>query len=127
MGYVDAQGLEGVAVLASISDSTRKLFMRAFSGEVATHLDRFSRGDRSSIPSIYNVVEDLAERDGLHLARVEIYSSDTVLRGDMSFDGREKQVVLQGYRASDCVTLAVLYDAPILVQSSLLSVEGEVG
>jgi bifunctional DNase/RNase len=124
VGYVDAQGVEGIAVLTSISDSTRRLFMRAFSGEVATHLDRFSRGDRSSVPSIYNIVEDLAERDGLHLARVEIYSSDTVLRGDMSFDGREKQVVLQGYRASDCVTLAVLYDAPILVQSSLLSVEG---
>jgi bifunctional DNase/RNase len=124
VGYVDAQGVEGIAVLTSISDSTRRLFMRAFSGEVATHLDRFSKGDRSSVPSIYNIVEDLAERDGLHLARVEIYSSDTVLRGDMSFDGREKQVVLQGYRASDCVTLAVLYDAPILVQSSLLSVEG---
>jgi len=127
VGYVDAQGVEGIAVLASISDPGRKLFMRAFSGEVATHLERFSRGDRSSVPSIYNIVEDLAERGGLHLAKVEIYSSDTVLRGDMSFDGREKQVVLQGYRASDCLTLAVLYDAPILVQSSLLTVEGTDG
>lgn len=127
VGFVDAQGMEGIAVLTSVSDSTRKLFMRAFSGEVAAHLDRFSRGDRSSVPSIYNVVEDLAERDGLHLARVEIYSSDTVLRGDMSFDGRQKQVLLQGYRASDCLTLAILYDAPVLVQSSLLSADGAVG
>ena len=127
VGFVDTQGVEGIAVLASVSDSSRKLFMRAFSGEVATHLDRFSRGDRSSVPSIYNIVEDLAEREGLHLARVEIYSSDTVLRGDMSFDGRQKQVVLRGYRASDCLTLAVLYDAPVLVQSSLLGVEGPLG
>ena len=127
VGFVDTEGVEGVAVLTSISDSTRKLVMRAFSGEVATHLDRFSRGDRSSVPSVYNIVEDLAERDGLHLARVEIYSSDTVLRGDILFDGRQKQVVLQGYRASDCLTLAVLYDAPILVQSSLLTVTGAVG
>ena len=76
------------------------------------------------MPSVYNIVEDLAERDGLHLARVEIYGLDTVLRGDMAFDGREKQVVLRGYRASDCLTLAILYDAPVLVQSSLLTVEG---
>ena len=127
VGFADAQGIEGIAVLASISDPTRKLFIRAFSGEVATHLDRFLRGDRSSLPSIYNIVEDLAERDGLHLARVEVYGSDTVLRGDMSFDGRERQVVLRGYRASDCLTLAVLYDAPILVQSSLLTAEGSAG
>ena len=45
----------------------------------------------------------------------------------MSFDGRERQVVLRGYRASDCLTLAVLYDAPILVQSSLLTAEGSAG
>ncbi|MDG7006908.1 MAG: bifunctional nuclease family protein [Nitrososphaerota archaeon] len=127
VGFADAQGVEGVAVLAAISDPARRLFMRAFSGEVATHLDRFLRGDRSSIPSVYNIVEDLAEREGLHLAKVEIYSSDTVLRGDMSFDGREKRVVLRGYRASDCLTLAILYDAPVLVQSSLLTVEGATG
>jgi bifunctional DNase/RNase len=123
VGLLDNHGVEGVAVLSYLSDSRRKLFVRAFSGEVATHMERFSKGDRSSVPSIYNIVEDLAERDGLHLARVRIYSRDTVLRGDISFDGRGKQIVLQGYRASDCVALAVLYDAPILVQSSLLTLE----
>lgn len=127
MGFADAQGVEGVAVLASVSDPARKLFMRAFSGEVASHLDRFSRGDRSSVPSVYNIIEDLAEREGFHLSRVEIYGSDTVLRGDLSFDGRGKQVVLRGYRASDCLTLAVFYDAPILVQSSLLAADGATG
>ena len=120
VGFADENGVEGVAVLASVSNGQRKLYIRAFSGEVATHIDRFSRGDRSSLPSIYNVVEDLAERNGLHLARVQIYSSNEVLRGDIQLERRNGQVDLHGYRASDCVALAVLYDAPILVQSSLL-------
>jgi bifunctional DNase/RNase len=72
---------------------------------------------------VYNIVEDLAERSGLHLARVQIYSSNSALRGDISFEGRNNRMVLQGYRASDCVALAMLYDAPILVQSSLLTLE----
>jgi hypothetical protein len=127
VGFADENGVEGVAVLASISDGQRKLYIRAFSGEVATHIDRFSRGDRSSLPSIYNVVEDLAERNGLHLARVQIYSSNDVLRGDLYLDGRNGQITLHGYRASDCVALAALYDAPILVQSSLLNPEGRSG
>lgn len=124
VGFVDAGGLEGIVVLVALGDERKKLYVRAFSGEVATHIERFSRGDRSSIPSIYNLVEDLAERDGLHLASVRVYSSNTALRSDMVFDGRSKQVGLQGYRASDCVALAILYDAPILVQDSLLTVEG---
>lgn len=120
MGFADENGVEGVAVLTSVSDGQRKLYIRAFSGEVATHIDRFSRGDRSSLPSIYNVVEDLAERNGLHLARVQIYSSNDVLRGDIYLGSRSGQITLHGYRASDCVALAALYDAPILVQASLL-------
>jgi bifunctional DNase/RNase len=123
VGFVDETGLEGIVVLTSLVDEKKKLYMRAFSGEVATHIERFSRGDRSSIPSVYNLVEDIAERDGLHLASVKVYNSNTALRSDITFDGREKQVVLEGYRASDSVALAILYDAPILVQSSLLAVE----
>jgi len=124
VGFADENGVEGVAVLASISDGQRKLYIRAFSGEVATHIDRFLRGDKSSLPSIYNVVEDLAEKNGLHLASVQIYSSNDVLRGDIHLDSRNGQVTLHGYRASDCVALAALYDAPILVQSSLLTPQG---
>lgn len=120
VGLVGDDGLEGMVVLASLSDRQQQLIMRAFSGEVATHIERFSKGDRSSLPTIYNMIEDMAERNGLHVASVEIYSSSTALRGDISFDGRDKRIVLQGYRASDCVALAALYDAPILVQSSLL-------
>ncbi len=127
VGFVDEGGVEGIAVLTSLTDEKKKLYVRAFSGEVATHIDRFSRGDRSSIPSIYNLVEDIAERDGLHLASVKVYGSNSVLRGDITFEGRGRQMVLQGYRASDCVALAVLYDTPILVQESLLAIEGQTG
>ena len=127
VGFADENGVEGVAVLASVPDGNRKLYMRAFSGEVATHIDRFSRGDRSYQASVYNIVEDLAERSGLHLAMVRIYSSNDVLRGDIYLDGHNGQITLHGYRASDCVALAALYDAPILVQSSLLTPEGPSG
>lgn len=123
VGFLDGHGVEGVVVLASMSDRRRKLTIRAFSGEVATHMERFLKGDRSSLPTVYNIVEDIAERNGLHLARVQIYSSNNVLRGDISFEGYNNFPVLQGYRASDCVALAILYDAPILVQSSLLTLE----
>jgi len=126
VGLLDEHGIEGVVVLVSLSDGRRKLVMRAFSGEAATHMDRFSKGDRSSLPTVYNIVEDLAERNGLHLSKVQIYSSGSggVLRGDITFDGRKNdRTVLQGYRASDCVALAMLYDAPVLVQSSLLAID----
>ena len=120
VGMVDEDGSEGMMVLASLSDRERQLVMRAFSGEVASHIDRFSKGDRSSLPTIYNIVEDMADRNGLHLVSVQIYGSNAALRGDISFEGRDKRIVLHGYRASDCVALAVLYDAPLLVQSTLL-------
>jgi hypothetical protein len=123
IGFLDEQGIEGVIVLTSLSDRRKKLTIRAFSGETATHMDRFSKGDRSSLPTIYNIVEDVAERNGQHLARVQIYSSNTVLRGDITFEGRSDHTILQGYRASDCLALAILYDSPILVQSSLLVAE----
>ncbi len=122
VGLVD-DGREGMMVLVALSDTQLRLEMRAFSGEVATHIGRFSQGDRSSLPTIYNVVEDIADRNGLHLARVHVYGSSTALRGDISFEGRDERIVLHGYRASDCVALAVLYDAPILVQSTLLARE----
>jgi bifunctional DNase/RNase len=123
VGHFDESGLEGVIVLTSLADERYRLVMRAFSGEVATHISRFIQGDRSSIPTIYNIVEDIAERSGLQLAKVQIYSSGSALRGDVTFRGHEKSLVLQGYRASDCVALAAFYDTPILVESQLLTRE----
>lgn len=126
VGFADQSGMEGMVVLASLTDEKKKLYVRAFSGEVATHIDRFSNGDRSSLPSIYNLVEELAEMEGLHLTNVKVYSSNTVLRSDIRFEGRGKEAVLSGYRASDCLALATLYDTPILVQASLLAFDDQV-
>ncbi len=126
VGFLDQSGVEGVVTLVSLSDEKQKLTMRGFSGEVSTHVARFIQGDRSSLPTIYNIVEDIAERSGLQLANVQIYGAGNVLRGDINFQGRGKSVLLQGYRASDCVALAAFYDAPILIQSSLLRNENEI-
>jgi bifunctional DNase/RNase len=122
VGHIDDSGAEGVVNLVSLADERDRLVMRAFSGEVATHIARFIQGDRSSIPTIYNIIEEFAERGGLQLVNVKLYGSGAAIRGDISFRGHEKKtLVLQGYRASDCVALAAFYDAPILVEKTLLT------
>lgn len=118
VGFADQSGIEGVVVLAA--DDDRVFTMRAFSGEVAMHMQRFNRGDRSSIPSVYNMVEELAEKEGLHLAGVKVFSVGQVLRADLQFLGKGKEMLLSGYRASDSIALAVFYDAPIMLEKSLL-------
>jgi len=121
VGFVDAGGVEGLIWLKS---GDRRMFaMRAFSGEVAMHMKRFLDGDRSSIPSVFNMVEELAEKQGLHLAGVEVYPSGEVLRSDMQFLGKEKDLLLSGYRASDGIAMALFYDAPIMLHDSLLESE----
>lgn len=117
VGYADENGLEGLISLAS---DGRSFAMRAFSGETATHMSRFISGDRSSVPSVFNMIEEVCERLGAHLAAVEVFSSGSVLRSDLQFLGREGQFQLKGYRASDAVALALFYEAPILLHRSLL-------
>lgn len=121
VGFADEDGAEGLIWMKS--SDTRMFAMRAFSGEVAMHMKRFMDGDRSSIPSIFNVVEEFAEREGLHLAGVEVYPAGDALRADMQFVGRGKDMLLRGYRASDGIAMALFYDAPIMLQNSLLQSE----
>ncbi len=123
IGFADEHGIEGMLKLKSSGSSI--FTMRAFSGEVAMHISRFARGDRSSIPSVFNIVEELAEKNGLHLARVEVYPSGNVLRSDMKFVGKGAEAVLDGYRASDAIALALFYDAPIFLHRSLLEEESK--
>ncbi|MDG6929074.1 MAG: bifunctional nuclease family protein [Nitrososphaerota archaeon] len=94
--------------------------MRAFAGEVALHMSRFMHGDRSSIPSIYNMVEETAELLGLHLESIEVYSKGSALRSNLHFSGKGGESVLQGYRASDAIAMALLYDAKIMLERSLV-------
>jgi hypothetical protein len=123
VGYADTKGLEGVVWLRARDE--RSFTMRAFSGETAMHMQRFVRGDRSSIPSLFNMLEDLAERAGVHLAGIEVYPSGQALRADLQFIGKGKEIFMRGYRASDSIALALFYDAPIMLHRSLLESEQE--
>jgi hypothetical protein len=118
VGFADEDGLEGLVLLKAQTDGS--FTMRAFSGETAMHMSRFDKGDRSSIPSVYNIIEEFAEREGLHLAGIEVYPSGSVLRSDLQFVGRGKEMLLRGYRAPDASAIALFYDAPILLHRSLL-------
>ncbi len=123
VGFADANGVEGVVWLKAGDERT--FTMRAFSGEVAMHMQRFARGDRSSIPSLFNMLEEFAEKAGVHLAAVEVYPSGQVLRADLQFLGKAREELLKGYRASDSIALALFYDAPIMLHRSLLESEKE--
>ena len=117
VGFVDQHGMEGVVVLKT--DEGREFPMRAFSGEVARHIARFQQGDRGSIPTIYNLVEEIAEMKDLLLAEVRVYQSGSVLRANLHFRGRDDALILRNYRASDCIALAAYYDIPVLVRKNL--------
>ncbi|MEM2759504.1 MAG: DUF151 domain-containing protein [Nitrososphaerales archaeon] len=117
VGFVDPYGVEGVVILKT--DNGKEFPMRAFSGEVARHIARFQQGDKGSIPTIYNLVEEIAEMKELLLAEVRVYQSGSVLRANLHFRSRNDELVLRNYRASDCIALAAFYDIPILVRKNL--------
>src|SRR5919202_5409648 len=96
VGFVDQLGIEGVVVLKS--DEGREFPMRAFSGEVARHISRFQEGDKGSIPTIYNLVEEIAVMQDLLLVEVRVYQSGSVLRANLYFKSRkEGELVLRNY------------------------------
>ncbi len=117
VGQADQLGLEGVLVL--ISEDGKEFPMRAFSGEVAQHILRFQKGDKVSIPTIYNLVEEIAVMQDLLLVEVKVYQSGIVLRANLYFKKRGGDLILRNYRASDAIALAAYYDVPIKVRKSL--------
>jgi bifunctional DNase/RNase len=117
VGFVDQLGLEGVVVLKS--DEGREFPMRAFSGEVARHISRFQEGDKGSIPTIYNLVEEIAVMQDLLLVEVHVYQSGSVLRANLYFKSKKGEIILRNYRASDSIALAAYYDIPIKVRKNL--------
>ncbi|MAH22101.1 MAG: hypothetical protein CMO12_04760 [Thaumarchaeota archaeon] len=121
VGFTDQVGLEGFLLLSS--HDGRKFPIRAFSGEVAKHMDRFRKGDRSSIPTIYNLVEELADMNSIFLMAIDIYQTGDVLRANLHFQGRNGDFVLKHYRASDCIALATFYGAPIRIPNKMLAWE----
>ena len=117
VGFVDPYGVEGILILRS--DDGKEFHMRAFSGEVARHITNFIDGHRDSIPTIYNMIEEIAELNELLLVKIKVYESGTVLRANLYFTGKT-ELVMRNYRASDAVALASFYNVPILVRKSLL-------
>jgi hypothetical protein len=123
VGHADKLGLEGVLVL--VSDDGREFPMRAFSGEVAQHISRFQSGDKLSIPTVYNMVEEIAVLQDLLLVEVRVYQSGSVLRANLYFKKRDGELVLRNYRASDAIALAAYFDVPIKVRKSLFELEDQ--
>jgi bifunctional DNase/RNase len=117
VGFVDPYGVEGLLILRS-SDG-KEFHMRAFSGEVARHITNFVEGHRDSIPTIYNMIEEIAELNELFMVKIKVYESGSVLRANLYFTGKT-ELVMRNYRASDAVALASFYNVPILVRKSLL-------
>jgi bifunctional DNase/RNase len=117
VGFVDQVGLEGVVILKS--QDGKEFPMRAFSGEVARHISRFQEGDKGSIPTIYNLVEEIAVMQDLLLVEVRVYQSGSVLRANLYFKKRDGVLILRNYRASDSIALAAYYDIPIKVRKNL--------
>ena len=117
VGFVDPYGVEGILVLRS--DDGKEFHMRAFSGEVARHITSFIEGQRGSIPTIFNMIEEIAEHNELLLVRIKVYESGSVLRANLYFTGKT-ELVMRNYRASDAIALASFYNIPILVRKNLL-------
>jgi len=117
VGFVDPYGVEGILILRS--EDGKEFHMRAFSGEVARHITNFIEGHRDSIPTIYNMIEEIAELNELLMVKIKVYESGTVLRANLYFTGKT-ELVMRNYRASDAVALASFYNVPILVRKSLL-------
>ncbi|MGI0069918.1 MAG: bifunctional nuclease family protein, partial [Nitrosopumilaceae archaeon] len=113
VGFVDPYGVEGLLILRS--DDGKEFHMRAFSGEVARHITNFVEGQRDSIPTIYNMIEEISELNELLLVRIKVYESGGVLRANLYFTGKT-EFVMRNYRASDAIALASFYNIPILVR-----------
>ena len=116
LGFVDEYGIEGLLLLKA--DDGREFHMHAFSGEVARHISSFF-DEQQPIPTIYKMLEEICEENGIFLVKVKIYESGEALRANLYFTGK-KDMVLRNYRASDAVALAVYYKIPILVRNNLL-------
>jgi len=117
VGFADPRGQEGIVILKTFEG--KEFPMRAFSGEVARHILRFRDGDKNTIPTIYNLVEEIAVTQDLLLMEVRVYQSGSVLRANLYFKSRKENLVLRNYRASDSIALAAYYDVPIKVRKKL--------
>ncbi|HEX7179017.1 MAG TPA: bifunctional nuclease domain-containing protein [Nitrososphaeraceae archaeon] len=117
VGFIDQFGLEGMVVLKNLQGD--EFPIRAFSGEVAKHISRFRDGDKTTIPTIYNLIEEISVLQDLLLIEVRIYRTGSVLRSSLYFKTRKDVITLTNYRASDSIALAAFFDVPIKIRREL--------
>jgi bifunctional DNase/RNase len=117
VGFIDQFGLEGMVVLKNLEGD--EFPIRAFSGEVAKHISRFRDGDKTTIPTIYNLIEEISVLQDLLLIEVRIYRTGSVLRSNLYFKTRKDVITLTNYRASDSIALAAFFDVPIKIRREL--------
>jgi bifunctional DNase/RNase len=117
VGFIDQFGLEGMVVLKNLQGD--EFPIRAFSGEVAKHISRFRVGDKTTIPTIYNLIEEISVLQDLLLIEVRIYRTGSVLRSNLYFKTRKDVITLTNYRASDSIALAAFFDVPIKIRREL--------
>ena len=123
VGFVDPYGVEGILVMHA--ENGKEFHMRAFSGEVAKHITSFVNGHRDTVPTVYNMFEEVCELNEMLLVKIKVYESGNVLRANLYFTGK-KDFVMRNYRASDAIALASFYTVPILVRKNLLKEKMEV-
>jgi len=117
VGFIDQFGLEGMVVLKNLQGE--EFPIRAFSGEVAKHILRFKDGDKTTIPTIYNLIEEISVLQDMLLIEVRIYRTGSVLRSNLYFKTRKDVITLTNYRASDSIALAAFFDVPIKIRREL--------
>lgn len=117
VGLADPLALQGVVLLKT--EDGKEFPISAFSGEVARYISNFLESKRDSLPTIYNMIEDICEESELLLVKVKLYQSGNAVRANLYFTGK-KDLVLRNYRASDAIALATFYSAPILIRKDLL-------
>ncbi|HSG74214.1 MAG TPA: bifunctional nuclease domain-containing protein [Nitrosopumilaceae archaeon] len=118
VGLVDPFAIQGVLVLKT--DDGKEFPISSFSGDVARSISNFIEDNRSSLPTIYNMIEQICEESELLLVKVKLYQSGDALRANLYFTGK-KDLVLRNYRASDALALAAFYSVPILVRKDLFT------
>ena len=117
VGLADPFAVQGVLILKT--DDGKEFPISAFSGEVARYISNFINAKLDSLPTIYNMLEQICEESELLLVKVKLYQSGNALRANLYFTGK-KDLVLRNFRASDAIALATFYSVPILMRKDLL-------
>jgi len=118
VGLADPFAVQGVLILKT--DDGKEFPISAFSGEVARYISNFINAKLDSLPTIYNMIEQICEESELLLVKVKLYQSGNALRANLYFTGK-KDLVLRNFRASDAIALATFYSAPILVRGNIFT------